>query len=278
MCLKVPEDVHKKAPSSGTPQNKWTSSTLQVQRSWKEWFSESQGRNSWMTPDVPKFPVLPCPLQQLQTMREDLPQSPRAAAAVSPSASAPASTAALLDREEPWRAEVSPKHPLTAKVSPQTNQREQRAVTQKHQERNTALEQEKKPQEKQKRIQRSEPRTVHHNILGVVACRGVVGQNHPFLENAMIGLYPKWILLIAYTSSNRCHHHFLLLLFGFQFFLLWWQLLLTLHKEYSYSWLFLIYALNPPLPNTGLVIRVFSKEQWHLKRTPTEDSVGILAF
>lgn len=54
-----------------------------------------------MTPDVPKFPVLPCPLQQLQTMREDLPQSPRAAAAVSPSASAPASTAALLDREEP---------------------------------------------------------------------------------------------------------------------------------------------------------------------------------
>lgn len=91
----------------------------------------------------------------------------------------------------------------------------------------------------------------------------------------MIGLYPKWIALIVCTCSKPCHHHFLLLLFGFQFFLLWWQLFLTLNnKEYSYSWLFLICALNPPLLKTGLVTGVFSKEQWHLKRTPLRTAWG----
>lgn len=211
MCLKVPEDVPTKAPSSGTPQSKWTQSTLEAQRSWKEQFNEGQGRKAgWpqMCPNSQSF-LVPC--RNFKTWESTFPKAPE-----------PSQQFTFCFHISPLRQGVTmgclkrPPNTHWQQASPQTNQRGQRLITQKHRERNTALEQEKKPQGKQKGS-RDKNQGLHHNILGVVACRGVEGG----AESSFSWKCYDWAL--SKINSVNCLHQHQLLSSPFSIIPLWFS-------------------------------------------------------
>lgn len=78
MHLKVPEDVHKKAPNVVLHRTSELRAHCKCSEAEKNYSMKARaGTAGW-----PQFRVLPCPLQKLQSMREDLPQRSTAVPAV----------------------------------------------------------------------------------------------------------------------------------------------------------------------------------------------------